>query len=790
VTTENVLVLAILAGAVVLFVTERFRVDLVALLVLSSLALTGLVTPAEALSGFSSAAVVTVWAVFILSGGLSQTGVANIIGRQVLRISGQSEVQLMVVIMLTAAIMSAFMNNVGVVALLLPVVINIARQTKIPSSKLLLPLAFGALLGGMTTLIGTPPNIIASDALHEYGFEPFQFFDFAPVGLILTVAGILFMVLIGRHLLPTRHPAQSLSGQANGTVDARELYELEERLALITIPSGSRLAGKTLVESRIGRALDLIILGLQREGRKQMTVRPDTLLQENDRLLVLGQIERLEDLSSRPYLVVEDTGDTVEQLASRDIGVAELKITPDSPFIGKTISQIDMRHIYSLNVLAILRDGQPRRTNLQDLPLLNGDMLLLQGTKPSLSLFDEIEEFGELRYSSLSDERTVNNYRLQERLLVAYIPESSPLVGKSLLDSRLADTFGLVALAIIRPSETELMPSSDTQLKAGDKILVEGNPEELLTLRALQQLNIERQLNMQRVELVSADAGLVEVVLSPRTTLVNKSLRQIHFRDKFGLSVLAIWRNGRVFRSDLNHMTLQFGDAFLMYGPRQKIKLLSSEPDFLVLQEEEPLVAQPKKAPLAALIMVGVIGTVLVGWQPIQIAALVGAALMVLTGCLSMEDAYHYIDWRAVFLIAAMLPLGIAMEQTGTASLLAEGMVALVGDLGETALLAGLFILTSIVSQVMPNPVVTVLMAPIAINTAGDLGLSPYALMMVVAIAASASFMSPVGHPANVLIMGPGGYRFADYMKVGIPLTILLLLVTLLVLPIFWPLFP
>ncbi len=789
-TADNVLVLAILAGAIILFVSERLRVDLVALLVLSSLALTGLVTPAEALSGFSNAAVVTVWAVFILSGGLSQTGVASIIGRQVLRIAGRSEVQLMVVIMLTAAIMSAFMNNVGVAALLLPVVINIARQTKIPSSKLLLPLAIGALLGGMMTLIGTPPNILASEALSAYGFEPFQLFDFLPMGLILTVTGILFMVLIGRRLLPTRHPVQSLSGKANGTVDARELYGLEERLALITIPSGSRLAGKTLVESRIGRALDLTILGLQREGRKQMTVQPDTILQDNDRLLALGQIERLEDLSSRPYLVVEDTGDTVEQLAARDVGVAELKITPDSPFIGKTISQIDVRQIYSLNVLAILRDGQPRRTNLQDLPLQDGDTLLLQGTKPSPSIFDEIEDFGELRHSSLSDGRIVNNYRLQERLLVAHIPEGSPLVGKILLDSRLADTFGLVALAIIRPGETELLPSSNTQLKAGDQILVEGNPEDLLIVRALQGLNIERQLNMKRVELESADAGLVEAVLSPRTSLVNKSLRQIHFREKFGLSVLAIWRNGRAFRSDLNHMTLQFGDAFLLYGAWGKIRLLSSETDFLVLEEEEQIIAQPKKAPLAALIMVGVIGSVLVGWLPISIAALVGAALMVLTGCLSMEDAYYYIDWRVVFLIACMLPLGIAMEQTGTASLLAEGMVALVGDLGETALLAGLFVLTSILSQVMPNPVVTVLMAPIAINTAGDLGMSPYALMMVVAIAASASFMSPVGHPANILVMGPGGYRFADYMKVGIPLTILVLIIALLVLPVFWPLFP
>ncbi len=789
-TTENVLVLAILAGAIILFVTERLRVDLIALLVLSGLALTGLVTPAEALSGFSNAAVVTVWAVFILSGGLSQTGVASIIGRQVMRIAGRNEVQLMAVIMLTAAIMSAFMNNVGVAALLLPVVINIARQTRIPASKLLLPLAVGALLGGMMTLIGTPPNILASDALRAYGFEPFQLFDFLPMGLILTVAGILFMILIGRRLLPTRDPVQTLSGQANGTMEPTELYELEERLALITVPSGSRLAGKSLAESRIGRALDLTILGLQREGRKQMTVRPDTVLQDNDRLLALGMIQRLEDLSSRPYLVVEDTGDTVEQLASREVGVAELKITPDSPFINKTISQIDVRQIYNLTVLAILRDGQPRRTNLQDMPLQEGDTLLLQGTQPSLSIFDELEQFGELRYSNLSDRRIIRNYRLEERLLIAHIPDGSPLVGKNLLDSRLTDTFGLVALAIIRPSSTELMPSSDTQLQSGDKILVAGNPEDLLNLRALQQLKIERQLDMKQVELESAEAGLVEAVLSPRTSLVNKNLRQIHFREKFGLSVLAIWRNGRAYRSNLNQMTLQFGDAFLLYGSREKISLLSSETDFLVLQEEEQIVAQPRKAPIAALIMVGVIGTVLLGWLPIAIAALVGAALMVLTGCLSMEDAYHYIDWRAVFLIACMLPLGIAMEQTGTASLLAEGMVNLVGDLGETALLAGLFILTSVLSQVMPNPVVTVLMAPIAINTAGDQGLSPYALMMVVAIAASASFMSPVGHPANVLVMGPGGYRFSDYIRIGIPLTILVLIITLFVLPIFWPLFP
>lgn len=789
-TAENILVLAILAGAIILFVTELLRVDLVALLVLVALALTGLVTPAEALSGFSNAAVVTVWAVFILSGGLSQTGVARIVGRQVLRLAGEKEVSLMVVIMLTAAIMSAFMNNIGVAALLLPVVINIARHTNISPSKLLLPLAIGALLGGMTTLIGTPPNILAGEALSEYGFEPFQLFDFLPVGLAIMGAGILFMVVAGRHLLPARHPVQTLRGEANGSVDPRELYGLEERLALITIPAGSPLAGKTLAESRIGRALDLTILGLQREGRKHMSVQPDTVLQGEDRLLAVGQVEWLEDLGSRPYLIVEDAGDAVEKLASLDVGLAEYTIMPPSNFIGETISQIDVRRKYGLNVLAIRRNGRPRRTNLHDLALKDGDVLLLQGPMTSLSRFAESEKMGTLKFSKLSDERTVNNYRLEERLSIAYIPEESPLVGRSLRDSRLVETFGLIALGIIRSGQSELMPGSETELRAGDIVLVEGNPEELVILRALQKLGISRQIDMERVELETADVGLTEAVLSPRTSLVNKTLRQIHFREKYGLSVLAIWRNGRAYRSDLNRFPLQFGDAFLLYGPREKISMLAAEPDFLVLQEEEPSVARPQRARHAALIMVGVVVTVLVGWLPISIAAVAGAALMILTGCLSMEDAYRHIDWRAVFLIACMLPLGIAMQKTGTAQLLAEGMVALVGDYGAIALLAGLFLLTNVASQFMPNAVVTVLMAPIAINTAADQSLSPYALMMVVAIAASASFMSPVGHPANVLIMGPGGYRFTDYVRIGIPLTIVVLLVTLIVLPIFWPLSP
>ena len=270
--------------------------------------------------------------------------------------------------------------------------------------------------------------------------------------------------------------------------------------------------------------------------------------------------------------------------------------------------------------------------------------------------------------------------------------------------------------------------------------------------------------------------GLVEVVLSPRTTLAGKTLRQIHFRDKYGLSVLAIWREGRAYRSNLRDMALRFGDALLLYGPRERLQVLGAEPDFLVLTEAAQEAPRLNKAPIALLIMAAVLTPVILDWLPIAIAAVAGVVLMVLTRCLTMEEAYRSIEWKAVFLIAGMLPLGIAMEQTGAASFLAEGMVGLVGPLGPLAVMAGLFLLAALASQVMPNPAVAVLLAPIALNTANDLGISPYPLMMAVAVSASAAFLSPVGHSANVLVMGPGGYRFSDYTKVGIPLTLVVLL--------------
>jgi di/tricarboxylate transporter len=275
-------------------------------------------------------------------------------------------------------------------------------------------------------------------------------------------------------------------------------------------------------------------------------------------------------------------------------------------------------------------------------------------------------------------------------------------------------------------------------------------------------------------------------VLSPRNTRVGKNLRQLHFREKYGLTVLSIWREGEALHSNLGELALRFGDALLLYGSREKLRVLAADPDFLVLSEDVQEPVRSNRAWISAALMLGMVVTVIAGLLPIHIAAVITAALMVLSGSLTMEEAYHYIDWKAVFLIAAMIPLGIAMESSGAAELIASRVVSRVEIYGPIALIGSLYMLTALASQVMPNAVVTVLMAPIAIQTSINLSLSPYAMMIAVAVAASCSFMSPVGHPANVLIMGPGGYRIKDFIRVGLPLTIVVLVVTLVVLPIFW----
>jgi di/tricarboxylate transporter len=331
------------------------------------------------------------------------------------------------------------------------------------------------------------------------------------------------------------------------------------------------------------------------------------------------------------------------------------------------------------------------------------------------------------------------------------------------------------------------MPSPDEELRPLDTLIVSGRLEDMKAIESLGELEVQRAGSRGTAALRSDHVGLVEAVLSPRTTLAGSSLRQLHFREKYGLTVLAIMREGEILRAGVSDIALRFGDALLLYGPAERVRLLGTEPDFLVLTQAAQRAPRAGKAPLAALLMGLVIVPVLLGWMPIYIAAVGGASLMVLTGCLTMDEAYRDIEWPAVFLIAGMLPLGIALDRTGAAALVAESVVESVGRFGPIGVMAGLFVLTSAGTQIIPTAALVVLMAPIVLNTAAGMGVSPYALMMAVAMAASASFGSPVSHPANVLVMGPGGYRFTDYLRVGLPMTFVVFVVVVLLTPIFWP---
>ncbi|MCK4984144.1 MAG: SLC13 family permease, partial [Desulfobacterales bacterium] len=469
-TPDIAMVLFILTAAVVFLITEWIPMEVTALLSLGAVALVGLVSPVEALSGFSNPAVVTIWAVFILSGGLTRTGVANVIGRFVLRLAGNSEIRMIFVIMVTAGALSAIMNNVAVAALMLPVVMDIARHTGSPPSRLLMPLAYGSLLGGLTTQIGTPPNILVSEALRDEGFKSFTFFDFTPIGLAIMFSGIAFMVFIGRHLLPQRDVVKESSGDQD--IDWETQYDLQERLFNIRIPEDSILVNKTLAETRMGSALGWNVISITRNNQTLLAPGPSDILQVKDRLTIEGRIENLKELKNWQKLIVEEGGIDIEAPYSTDIKIAEIFLPVNSQFVGKTLNSIGFRGRFGANVLAIRRNGNIKRTNLQDEPLESGDLLLIAGHHEHLEEFKNISGFDQFKYVPRSD--LIDVYHLHERLMVMRVPTESALIGKSLKESRLGDALGSRVLGIQRGNEPILMPEPWETLKANDSLVIEG----------------------------------------------------------------------------------------------------------------------------------------------------------------------------------------------------------------------------------------------------------------------------------------------------------------------------
>jgi di/tricarboxylate transporter len=600
-----VVTLAILVVAVALLLSDRLRADLVALLVVVALGATGILTPRDVFSGFSSSAVVTIGAIFILTQALYVTGVTERAGELLLRIGGASETRLVIVIMLAGAALSLVMNNIAAAAILLPAVSGIARKSRVSPSRLLIPLAFATILGGMATLF-TTTNIVVSGLLRAQNMQGFGVLDFAPVGVPIVIAGVAYMALGGRHLLP-RRAEMDLEARPSDRQpeDLVEIYRLGERLFRARVPAGSYFAGKPLAES-------------------------------------------------------------------------------------------GLREAYRVNVIAVERQGRIVHAPPPDTPLAAGDILVLEG---------KLEEFR-----------------------------------------------GLDTAACL-----EILPPRD----------------------------------WRATDLATPDTVMVEALLAPRSILLGQTLRTAQFREKYGMNVVGIWRAGRPIRTGLGDLPLAFGDALLLQGPVEHIALLRTEPDLIVLdrgQTARPAVALARKGWLALAIMAATI--VLAALIPARLGEIMlgGALVMVLAGILTMDQAYAAVEWRSIFLVAGMLPLGVAMTQSGAAALLADKLLALLGPAGPLAVLAGLFVLTTLLTQTMHGAAVATVMAPIAIRAAQQIGADPRALAMGVALATSMAFLTPLGHPVNVLVMGPGGYHFRDYFKVGWPLAILIFGIVMLLLPVFWPL--
>jgi di/tricarboxylate transporter len=593
------ILLSILLVAIILMATERLRADVVALLVALALTLTGLILPTDTFSGFSRSAVVTIMAIFVLTGGLARTGVTRMAGRALLRIAGSSEARLIALTMMGGAGFSLFMNNIAAAAVLLPGVVDAARRTRTSPSKLLMPLAFATILGGMATLL-TTANILVSTALRDQGLKAFRLLDFAPVGLPLVVVGIGYMLLVGRQLLPEQHPREQLGLVRHLRAELTELYALQERLS-------------------------------------------------------------------------------------------EVRLLPDSPLVGKHIS-----------------------------------------------------------------------------------------------DSAIGEKLGLSVMAIIRNTRVMLAPGPDQALQANDLLVVAGRMERVLKLAEM-GARLESELTWHG-DLASDEVGLVEVLVAPRSRAAGSTLSDLHFREKFGLTAVALWREGRSIRTDLGKLPLRFGDALLVHGPRHRVRVLQQEPDYIVLQQDDTPNVHPGKAGWAVGIMLVALILAAANVLPIAEAVMVGAVAMVLTGCLTMDEAYQSIEWRAIFIIAGMLPVSIAMNRTGAAEYMGQLLVSGLAPWGPVVLMAGIFVATTLLTQVMPGQVTAVVLAPIAISAAQKFGMNPYALAMAVALGTSMAFLTPLGHPVNILVMGTGGYKFSDYFKVGALLTLVLFVVVLVFLPIFWPL--
>lgn len=583
-----VLAFAILIGALILFVYELHPIDFVALAVLAViLVLHPLLKmePWEVLSGFSNPATITVLAMFILSGGIYRTGAINWIARSAIRFAGKSEFRQLLTIMLIVSPISAFINNTAAVAILIPLVISLARTNGQAPSKLMMPLSFFSQLAGVVTLVGTSTNILASELSAEKGYGAFKMFDFAKIGVCVFATGVVYIFLAGRKLLPLRRPE----------ADIADSYRIKEY-------------------------------------------------------------------------------------------VTELIVTDKSPLIGKSLVQSHLSQKLNINIFNVIRNGQSLDVPFADLPLNSGDILFIGAQTEQLKQIINVK-----------------------------------------------------GLEIAREAKFRHELRSDDGKDGG--------------------------------------VALWEVVLGPNSDLIGNTLQATNFRQRFNCIIIAIQKHGKTLRGNLGGVRLKLGDTLLLRGPSTAINLLREEPGFILTQELDRESYRTHKIPFALAIVVSVVLVAAFG-IPILISSVVGCVLMVLTGCLTMKDLHASIRWDVIFLLAGILPLGLALERTGGAQLIADLAARLAHHLAPIAVLAIFYAITMLLTELISNNAAVVVMIPIAAASAESVGLDAKAIFLAIMFAASTSFSTPVGYQTNAMILGPAGYRFLDFLRVGGPLNIILAIAT------------
>lgn len=584
-TPEILLVLAVLAAAVVLFVTGIFRIDVTAIIIMLAVGLLGLVSPLQTFSGFGSNAVISIIAVMILGYGIDRTGIMILIARRISDIGESSEKKITAIISSAVGFLSAFMQNIGSVALFLPAVLRISQKTKIPKSRLIMPMGFAAILGGTLTMVGSSPLILLNDLLEQGNLEPFGFFAVTPIGIVLLFTGILYFLLLGRFVLPAGKEEIRPRRTQEELIDS---WNLPGSMHHYRIPEGSRLAG------------------LKRE-------------------------------------------------------------------------EAGLKSDYSLYLLAIT-DGQ--------------DII-----------------YAPWRYSVLSAGRILT------------------LLGSEEDAKRFADDYGLVKIK-------------------NQKAFTEKIGEE--------------------------NAGFAEIIIKPRSKMIGKTIREIAFRKNYSLEIIVLLSENDPKRKDFSDIPLKTGDTLVVYGPWTRIEAIGRDPDFVLITPLEEKGVKREKGPVAVMCFAGGIILSFTG-LPISLALLTGAVAMILLRVIDIDEAYNAIDWRTVFLLAGLIPLGLAMEQTGTAAYLADLIIGGAGNSHPLIILFAIAVLATFFSLFMSNVAATVLLVPLVIIIGSSTGLDPRALALLVAVCASNSFILPT-HQVNAFLMNPGGYKNPDYMRAGGIMTILFLL--------------